>query len=84
MAMHLPSPTSINPMRSSLLSGKKAHARASCHAISMWSPENWSVETCTYHEEGSENPIDEQAEADLLPHAPVGENFMQGLVAHFA
>jgi hypothetical protein len=36
IAMHLPSPTRIKPIRSSLLSGRKAHARPSWFEVSDW------------------------------------------------
>jgi hypothetical protein len=37
-----------------------------------------------HHEEWSNNPIDEDAKADLLPHLPVGEELVERFISHFA
>ena len=37
-----------------------------------------------HHEEGSKDPVDEKAEADLLPHLPVRKELVQRFVSYFA
>lgn len=37
-----------------------------------------------YHEEWSNDPVDEDAKADLLPHIPVGKEFVEPFISHFA
>jgi hypothetical protein len=38
----------------------------------------------THHKEGSENPVDEDAKTDLLPHLPVRKELVQRFISHFA
>lgn len=38
----------------------------------------------SYHEEGRNNPVDDDTEANLLPNASMAKDIVQGLVSNFA
>jgi hypothetical protein len=37
-----------------------------------------------HHEEWSNDPVDEDAKADLFPHLPVGKELVERFISHFA
>lgn len=43
-----------------------------------------SCARCTYHKQGSDDPVHNDAKADLLPDFAVREDLVERLIAHFA
>jgi hypothetical protein len=71
IAMHLANPTRIRPSLSSGSSGRNAHARPSLITIEISAPgvakqERHSLFR-TYHQEGSNDPVEHNAEPHLNP-----------------
>lgn len=80
--MHLANPTRIKPSRSSGSSGRKAHASASWNIQHQHA--NLDGLNNSYHQERSNNPIDEDAETNLDPDPTLSEDMVQRFVSYFA
>jgi hypothetical protein len=71
----------MRPMRSSGLSGRKAHARPSYACQNVVCGKEWCV---AYHQKGCDDPVDKYAEENLLPDMALGEDLVETLVSNFA
>lgn len=81
--MHRATPTMIKPLRRPGSSGRKAHARASCGVLAFDVCFH-ERELVSYHEEGCDKPVHDDAEQYLDPKTPFEGRTVKRLIPNFA
>ena len=85
IAIHLARPTRIKPSRRPDLSGRKAQASPSYDRLAVVSRKDGSNvnRRSSYHDKWCNDPIDDDAEADLNPNLAVLHNSVKSFISNF-